>query len=169
MYARIIVIVSAIVFTSSCYIIPSVPVLPSCPTETGHFFDYLECAWPEERSYQQDKGQGNLDIATIITAYCEEEIAEWLPILDRGVKKSTLELREYGMAKLEGERSVSGTTAEEWDSLDMQDDFAAVLAIYIRGPVMAGFWGQTGGCIPLFQSLEEGAFIEMIKKELKEK
>ena len=171
MLARAIAFASAVVFISSCSITTIPPILPSCPTETGHFFDYLECAWPEEKTKAQDGGKGNLDVARIVTSYCEEETIEWLPALDRGVRKSTFELREYGRAKLdiEGEENSEEMTVKEWDSFDTHDIFAAVLGIYIKGPVMLGFWGQTGSCIFLFQTLEGGGFIEMIESQQKEK
>ena len=144
-----------ILFLTSCY---PMPRFPTCPMGSAH--EYLSCALEVENDPASEEEFEH--ISKSVSAYCEEDTSEWLPILDTNAKKSALELQLYIRDKIE-----SGELGDDDIELDNESIFHGVVTLYILRPALAGVWGNTGSCITAFEELEGGALMGWIEEQEK--
>lgn len=104
----------------------------------GNAHEYLSCALPEETEGNAQETDYDM-FAKLLSAYCEEDASEWLPVLDRNAKKSASELRRFGRKKV----SQGKIGLEEFEEVDDTDLFHASVALYVTGPALSGdVWGD---------------------------
>lgn len=148
----------ASLFLTSC---SPTRMYPHCPM--GNAQDYIKCATQSDES-----DEGVELVAAIVTHFCEEEPSEWLPVLDRNAKRSVADLRQFGYDKLRNldkeEREFS-LLKEEVESTSNEDMFAGSVALYLMGPTIAGFGGETGSCIEVFERIVIGELIERLREQ----
>lgn len=63
--------------------------MPSCPI--GNAYDYLSCAKPTFYGHREEPGDFR-NMVKVVGAYCEDDAAEWVPVLGKSVRASLPEV-----------------------------------------------------------------------------
>lgn len=64
--------------------------MSSCPT--GDAYDYLSCVKSTFYGHGEDPGDFR-NMAKVVGAYCEDDAAEWVPVLEESVRASLPEVK----------------------------------------------------------------------------
>lgn len=181
MKALILVCLSALV--AGCSLIP--PTY-SCPIDNA--YDYLACAKPSfPRQHGEAEDEFVEGLVKLIDSYCEDDASEWIPVLEKGVRATLPDVKEF----LE-----TGPTLRDWlpyqftleeqalETLDNDELYRSVLAMVLFAPVNAGMMNyiylgrrpgsclnpsdckplRTGNCVRVFEFITSKRLIEFMKE-----
>lgn len=123
--------------------------LPICSSDD--VFDYLKCALGSARGGIEEKSES-------LSAYCEEDPSEWLPVLDKNVRSSLPGVRIYYQDLV----ALGKARPEELDNLTL---YRNVLSIYILEPSQIGNTDSVGSCIDYFDTMRASGLIKYLKAQ----
>ena len=133
---KMLILVCLSTLVAACSVVPP---FPSCPTDDA--YDFLTCAKPSFPRYGQEEDEFVRYIMTLLESYCEDDAAQWLPIVENSAMASIPKVKEL---------IESGQKLKEWlptyftleeqaiESLDDQDLYRAVVAMHLFVPMMMG-------------------------------
>ena len=156
-YKLIISIMVMALLTSSC---TRTDPFPDCPTDEPEV--WLACANPRYKEAESRGMNGLIEwIKQSMTAYCTEEIEEWLPILDRSLPNIVPKLRDTIVNShyppYHPTLSYSGV-----ESLSNQDLYRSAMASILIPTSQKGAWGETGSCRELIEDYDYKGFIDYL-------
>lgn len=189
MIARVLIPIACLVLVTGCAVFTS---LPSCPTDD--FYAYLSCAKPtyntEGFATPEETDETYRNIVETVTFYCAEPVTEWLPVLDRTVKKAFPQVQEF-LEREEGYGRFDPTyyNAEglELEAMEEEQLYSAVVSIFLFAPVNHGMRRlidlyredpdaeclntspiscrnpKNDSCVRHFEFLEDGGVIKLLR------
>jgi len=163
---------------------PTPTPMPSCPT--GDAYDYLSCVKPTFYGHGEEPGDFR-NMVRVVGAYCEDDAAEWVPVLEKSVRASLPEVKELiasGQKLKESLPKQYTLEGQAIESLGDEDLYRAVLAMYLSFPAHTGMQNlvylgrragsclnpsnckplQTGSCVRAFEIIRDGHLIEFMKE-----
>lgn len=123
--------------------------LPICPSDD--VTEYLECALGSA-------GGGIEETAKLLSAYCEEDVNEWLPVLDKNVRSSLPAVRIYFQDLV----ALGKARPEDLNNLALYQN---VVSIYILNSTQKGVGGSVGSCIDDFEAMRTSGLLKFLRAE----
>lgn len=142
----VLVLLSSFLLTSCGAATSSLPICPSYDVT-----EYLKCALGSSGDKIEEKSES-------LSAYCEEEAGEWLPVLDKNVRSSLPSVRIY----LQDLIALGKARPEDLNNLTLYQN---VVSIYILDPTKKGVAGSTGSCIDDFEAMRASGLIRFLRAE----
>ena len=88
MKALILICLSALV--AGCSFVPQTS---SCSTDNA--YDYLACAKPSFPRHGVEEDEFVESLVKTVDSYCEDDASEWIPVLEKGVRDTLPEVKEF--------------------------------------------------------------------------